>query len=182
MIWNEIRDLSLMFHPLCGETYRIVVGGDFCPVCPKSCPGHNFGMPEWDFNETWYRYSPHAPDVQNPTVGPVSQRSRSNVKLCPVHNFALPDGILMILGTCILLMALMCRTQLSALSVKGHSQGQTSNCVRSITLHCLNGILMILGTGILLMDLMCRTQLSALSVRGTCKVTFKVKYQIMSGP
>ena len=53
--------------------------------------------------------------------------SRPNVKSCPLHNFAMPDGILMKLGTGILLVDLKCRTQLSALSDQRSRSQSRSN-------------------------------------------------------
>ena len=64
------------------------------------------------------------------------------IKLCPVHNFAMSDGILIKLGRFILLMDLMCRTQLSATvnhKVKVTVKVKYQYFVQSITLQCLMG-------------------------------------------
>ena len=88
------------------------------------------------------------PEVQNLIFVPVGLKVKVTVKVkyqimsgAYLCNASLPDGILMKLGTGILLMDLKCRTQLSALTVKGqgHSQGRMSNRVQSITLQCLMG-------------------------------------------
>ena len=101
--------------------------------------------------------------MQNPTFGPVGQRSRSqsrsNLKSCLVHNFAMPDGILTKLGTGILLMDVKCRTQLFR-PVGQRSRSHSRSNFKSCQVHNFampDGILTKLGTGILLMDLKCRT-------------------------
>ena len=68
------------------------------------------------------RCSPHQPEVQNPTFGHVTLRSRSNLEVnshiwCPLHNFAVPDGIWMKLGTDVDLINPKCRSQLSTISL-----------------------------------------------------------------
>ena len=127
----------------------------------------------WDFDETWHRYSVHGPDAQNTTsASSVKGQGHGQGRMsvwCPVHNFAVTDGILMELVTNILLMDLMCRTQLSAMSLKGqgHNQGQISHWCLVHNFVETDGILMKLGTHILT-DLMFRTQLSAVLVKGQC--------------
>ena len=63
-------------------------------------------------------------NVQNPTFSHVSLMSRAQVKvtvkLCQIHNFAMHYRIFMKLGTNVLIdtmTKIMCRTQLSAMSV-----------------------------------------------------------------